>query len=72
MVAAWLFSEGQEYEKKNFYTTLQLVTLSDVKLYVPGICSGDSFRFTHHPLVTITQHIILIQNELQSQFTHHP
>ena len=35
-----------------FYITLQLVTHSVVRFYMPMSCSGDSFCFTRHPLVT--------------------
>ena len=40
--------------KKNFYTTLQLVTHSVVTNCASEKCSGDSFRCTRHPLVTLT------------------
>ena len=36
------------------------------------IHDGDSFQYTRHPLITHKWYIILISNELQSQFTHHP
>ena len=47
-------------KKKNFCTTRQLVTLSVVRLLASESCSGDSFCFTHHPLVTLKRFIILI------------
>ena len=40
-------------EKKNFYTTRQLVTLSVVIICASGNYTGDSFRCTRHPLVTL-------------------
>ena len=46
-------------KKKNFYTTRQLVTHSVVRFYMPMSCSGDSFRFTRHPLITIMWYIML-------------
>ena len=42
-------------KKKNFYITLQLVTHSVVRFYMPMSCDGDSFRFTRHPLITLTR-----------------
>ena len=47
-------------EKQNFYTTLQLVTHSVVMMCASENYSGDSFRFTRHPLITIIWHIVLI------------
>ena len=41
-------------EKQNFHTTLQLVTRSSVIICEPDSCSGDSFHFTRHPLITLT------------------
>ena len=40
-------------EKKNFYTTRQLVTHSVVMICASGNYTGDSFRCTRHPLVTL-------------------
>ena len=39
-------------KKQNFYITLQLVTHSAIKFSVSDSCSGDSFHFTRHPLIT--------------------
>ena len=41
-------------EKKNFYTTRQLVTHSVVIICASGNYTGDSFRCTRHPLVALT------------------
>ncbi len=41
-------------EKQNFYTTRQLVTHSVVITCTSGNYTGDSFRCTRHPLVTLT------------------
>ena len=47
-------------EKQNFYITRQLVTHIAVTISASENYSGDSFRFTRHPLITIIWHIILI------------
>ena len=41
-------------EKQNFYTTRQLVTHSVVIICASSNYTGDSFRCTRHPLVTLT------------------
>ena len=53
-------------EKKNFHTTLQLVTRSTASYCGSYHYSGDSFQSTRHPLFTLTWYIVLIQNDLQS------
>ena len=40
-------------KKQNFYITLQLVTHSAINFSVSESCSGDSFHFTRHPLITL-------------------
>ncbi len=40
-------------KKKNFYTTRQLVTHSVVMICASENYTGDSFRCTRHPLVTL-------------------
>ena len=59
-------------EKKIFYTTRQLVTHSVVIICASSNYTGDSFRCTRHPLITIVWYILLILSDLQSQFTRHP
>ena len=41
-------------EKQNFYTTRQLVTHSVVITCTSGNYTGNSFRCTRHPLITLT------------------
>ena len=41
-------------EKQNFHTTRQLVTHSVVMICASENYTGDSFRCTRHPLVTLT------------------
>ena len=47
-------------EKQNFYTTRQLITRSVVMMCASENYSGDSFRFTRHPLITLMWYIVLI------------
>ena len=42
-------------KKKNFRTTLQLVTRSVVIICMSESCNGDSFHFTRHPLITLAR-----------------
>ena len=66
-----LVAHFYRWGKKDFGTTLQLITRSVVMLYASDNCGGDSFESTRHPLITLIWDIVLIQSELQRQFTRH-
>ena len=55
-----LYCSLLQKEKQNFYITRQLVTHLAVTISASENYSGDSFRFTRHPLITIIWYIILI------------
>ena len=42
-----------QIEKQNFHTTRQLVTRSAVTICASENYTGDSFRLTRHPLITL-------------------
>ena len=60
IIAIELCCSFLQKEKQYFYTTRQLITRSVVMMCASENYSGDSFRFTRHPLITIIWHIVLI------------
>ncbi len=62
----------KNFEKTNFYTTRQLVTLNAASYCGSCDYSGDSFQNTRHPLVTQKYCILLRMWNIQGEFTRHP